>query len=261
MVDLTKISLVNGIPTTGTGDVNTINALQADGGMVTVGAKADIADDHIDNTPISMIAILKSISNSLQIIRTRLPTALGAGGGLKVDGSGTTLPVSQASVPTHSVFVLQKGFSSVATFTCGTTAYTPGDVVGGGGGGNAALTFTSVASGAAVISIDEVILEVDTAALISGETSYRLYLYNVTPPSAFADSAVWDLGSGDRASFLTYIDISTPVDLGSTLLITAQPAKILKTASGSLYAYLVTNGTYTPTARVFKITIVAREIG
>jgi hypothetical protein len=32
-----------------------------------------------------------------------LPAALGAGGGLKVDGSGTALPVSLASVPSHAV--------------------------------------------------------------------------------------------------------------------------------------------------------------
>jgi len=43
-----------------------------------------------------------------------LPAALGAGGGLKIDGSGTALPVSLASVPSHAVtnagtFAVQPG--------------------------------------------------------------------------------------------------------------------------------------------------------
>lgn len=260
MVDLLKITLEDGIPISGDGDVATINALLIDGGMQTFGAKADAA---VTNPALSasLIALQKGILTAVNLIAVRLPTALGAGGGMKVDGSGTTLPVSQASVPTHNVFVQQKGFNSQATFTCGTTAYVPGDVVGAGGGGNAALTFAGVASGAAVISIDEVLLEIDTSAIISGETSYRLYLYNVTPPSAFADSAIWDLPAGDRASILTYIDFANIVDLGSTLFVLANPAKIIKTASGSIYGYLVTNGTFTPTARVHKITLATREIG
>jgi len=44
-----------------------------------------------------------SISAKLRSMATALPTALGAGGGLKVDGSGTVLPVSLASVPSHAV--------------------------------------------------------------------------------------------------------------------------------------------------------------
>ncbi|MFA5053956.1 MAG: hypothetical protein WC565_07845 [Parcubacteria group bacterium] len=43
-----------------------------------------------------------------------LPAALGAGGGLKIDGSGTAVPVSVASVPSHAVtnagtFAVQPG--------------------------------------------------------------------------------------------------------------------------------------------------------
>lgn len=260
-MDLQKITLTDGIPTSGSGDVATINALQADGGQVTLGYTTDDKNDATDVTAATMIGLLKSISASLQTIKARLPTALAASGGLKVDDAGDTVAVSMASVPTHNVFVLQKGYSSQASFTTGTTAYAPGDVVGAGGGGNAALTFSAVASGAAVISIDEVMLEIDSDALISGETTYRLYLFSVTPPSAVADSAQWTFPSGDRASFLGYIDIAVPVDLGSTLFVTAQPAKIIKTASGSIYGYLVTNGTWTPTARVYKITMATREIG
>lgn len=61
-----------------------------------------------------------------------LPAALGAGGGVKVDGSGTALPVSLASVPSHAVtnagtFAVQDSekVADDATFTPGTTKVQP----------------------------------------------------------------------------------------------------------------------------------------
>lgn len=49
-----------------------------------------------DTGSFSLISLFKRL---LSKITTQLPTALGAGGGLKVDGSGTALPVSNASLP------------------------------------------------------------------------------------------------------------------------------------------------------------------
>lgn len=145
------------------------------------------------------------------------------------------------------------------TRTNDTNAYNANDVIGAATGATAALTFADMGPNAGSIMLTTAELEIDATGLISGEASYRLYLYNVTPPSALGDNAAWDLSSsnGDRASFLGYVDLGTPVDLGNTLYVqTTQINKQVKLASSSLFAYLVTIGAYTPTAsRVHKITL------
>ena len=124
-----------------------------------------------------------------------------------------------------------------------TTAYTAGDVVGG------AITFTNAVGAAGEFFITDADLRIDVTAIPSGMTSFRLYLYNVTPPSALADNAAWDLPSGDRSAFLGYVDLGTIVDLGSTLYVQSWGLnKRMKAASTSLFGYLVTNSGYTPAA-------------
>jgi hypothetical protein len=143
------------------------------------------------------------------------------------------------------------------TRTNDTNAYLAGDVVGAATGSTAALTFTDMGFEAGRVMITSVSLEIDSTGVISGETSYRLYLYSVTPPSALGDNAVFDLPAGDRASFLGYVDLGTPVDLGSTLWVETHGVnKQVKLAGTSLFGYLVTIGPYTPTAsRVHVITL------
>lgn len=101
-------------------------------------------------------------------------------------------------------------------------------------------------------------LLINTTGIPTGMTSFRLYLYDVTPPSALADNAAWDLPSGDQASFLGYIDLGSPIDLGSTLFVqTDQVNKQIRLQDTNLYGYLVTNGGYTPAANseVYTLTI------
>lgn len=132
------------------------------------------------------------------------------------------------------------------------TAYTAGDVVGG------ALTFSSIGPSAGAIMINSSELELDIAAVPSGMTSFTLYLYSVTPPSALADNAPWDLPAGDRASFLGSLALGTPVDLGSTLyVIVGAIGKQIRLASANVFGYLVTTAGYTPAANseVYKITL------
>lgn len=124
------------------------------------------------------------------------------------------------------------------------TPYTAGDVLGG------ALTFaTGLTSGqrAMIAGVD---LMPQIAAIPAGMTSFRLHLYNVTPPSALADNAVWDLPSGDRASYLGYVDVGTPADVGSTLFCQSDNVnKAIQTSgSANVFGYLVTNGGFTPNA-------------
>lgn len=174
--------------------------------------------------------------------------------------AGTYNKTDNTAAKAFPVQVFSSGYASIVSFTCGTVAYAANDAVGVGGG-NAALTFANIGAGAGEYLINSAELEIDTAALISGETNYLLCFYSVTPPSALADSAAWDLPSGDRVSFLGSINLGTPVDLGSTLYAeTHGIAKQITLASSSVFAYLVSVGAYTPTARVFKLTLHATAI-
>jgi hypothetical protein len=145
--------------------------------------------------------------------------------------------------------VTNQGFSVAVslTRTADTNGYTANDVLGAATGATAALTFASIGPSGKDIKITGCSLEIDRNAVISGETSYILYLYSVTPPSALGDNAAWDLPAGDRASFLGSVNLGTPVDLGSTLFVeTNSLAKQVKLAGTDLFGYLVTVGAYTP---------------
>jgi hypothetical protein len=88
-----KVGLVDALPA-GANSIGTVvstnaAASQADGHSASIGSTAD-AD--------SALTLIGRIKNLL----SRIPAALGAGGGLKVDGSGTALPVSAASLPLPS---------------------------------------------------------------------------------------------------------------------------------------------------------------
>lgn len=55
-----------------------------------------------DSGTCSLAQLIKRTNVQLSSLIALLPTSLGAGGGLKVDGSGTALPVSAASLPLPS---------------------------------------------------------------------------------------------------------------------------------------------------------------
>jgi len=128
-----------------------------------------------------------------------------------------------------------------------TTAYTAGDVVGG------VITFQNAAlGGGGNIFVNFVSLLWNLNAIPSGMTTFRLHLYNVTPPSNLADNVAWDLPAGDRAAYLGYIDLGAPVDVGASLYVqTVGPSLTMQQVSAissSLYGYMVTGGGYTPGA-------------
>ena len=180
---------------------------------------------------------------------------------LQGDASGN-LKVSVQNSSANPVAVAGAAYPSVLslTRTADTNAYTAGDVLGTGtGSAGASLAFPGIgpAAGGEVI-ITSAALEIDLASIPSGMTSFRLYLYSVTPPSALGDNAAWDIPSGDRASFLGYVDLGSPVDLGSTLYVqTAQiNQQVTVPVGGELFGYLMTNGGYTPASgTVYKVTL------
>ena len=145
--------------------------------------------------------------------------------------------------------------STDLTRTADTNAYLANDVLGAATGSTAALTFADIGPQNGRIMITSTSLTINSTGIISGETSYRLHLYNITPPSALGDNVAWDLPSGDRASYLGFLELGTPVDLGSTLYVETNGInKQVVLVTGSLFGYLVTIGPYTPTsARVHNI--------
>lgn len=212
----------------------------ADNLSVTPGSGATIAADDIGGG----------------ILAQRIKPVWGPDGtGTDTDiASGHPMPVQiRRSTGTEGV-----GNTGTATFTTGTTAYAASDVVGASGA-SGALDFGVCGQSANNILVTSVELEIDSATIISGETSYNLYLYNVTPPSAINDSSPFTLGSGDRASFLGKVVLPLVVVEGVTTatlycrLDNINQAMLL--AGTHLFGYLVSVGAFTPTARVYKITV------
>lgn len=147
-------------------------------------------------------------------------------------------------------------YTAAATWTPAAAAYSAGDVV------SVAQTLTWTDFNGLVFPGGElVITSVDLliahTAVISGETSYRLHLYSVTPPSAHADNDAWDLPSGDRTAYRGYIDLGSPTDVGSTLFVQTDGVnkQISNTATGRLFGELVTNGGFTATAVARTVTL------
>jgi hypothetical protein len=177
----------------------------------------------------------------------------------EADGDWTPLRTnSRGAAWVTADFGNSSGTTAVSvTRPSNTTTYGALDVVGVTGGGTAAISFTSLAPSGARVMVTGVSLRRDATAVISGETNYLLHLYNVTPPSALADNDVFDLGSGDRNAYLGYINVGTPVDLGSTLWVENQGImKQVQLSGTGLFGYLVTVTGYQPaSAAVHVITL------
>lgn len=168
-----------------------------------------------------------------------------------VDVTGAAIPAGSASDPEYARGL---AFTSTGVFTPAAAAYLAGDIMQG------AREFTNIGpSGGGDVLITNSRLRVDETAVQSGETSYTLHLYSVTPPSALADNAVWDLPSGDRASYLGSIALGTVVDVGSTLWVvqTGLTVQVTVPSGGSLFGYLVTAGGFTATATARNVTLKA----
>jgi len=115
MPNATSVTLTNGVPSgpAGSATVSTIDALMADGGQATIGAKADAASTATDVTPVSGISIWKQISKSIQAVATSLAgtisvtdaaaeTSLGALAAIKTDTDTLAGAVSGAKMAVKS---------------------------------------------------------------------------------------------------------------------------------------------------------------
>lgn len=136
-----------------------------------------------------------------------------------------------------------------ATFTPAAAAYNANDVM------DVAKEFVNAGQPGAVVRILSSDLLISHTALVASEANYRLALYNVTPPSALADNAAWDIPSGDRDALVALFSLGTPVDVGSSLFIQAPTLNIdVKLGEGSsLFGYLITDAGITPTAAARRV--------
>jgi hypothetical protein len=165
-------------------------------------------------------------------------------------GTRDDLPVSSTNpLPVRSTIDQStSAFKSSATFTPAASSHTTPAVNGG------AQEFTSIGNSATSIMITGAELEIDGGT--AEATAWRLYLYTVTPPSALTDTTTFDVPSGDRASYVGYIDLGTAVDLGSTQWVETQGInKQVKLAGTSLFGYLVNLTTLTPAAVAHKVNL------
>lgn len=141
------------------------------------------------------------------------------------------------------------GHLGLATITraANATPYTANDVVGG------PISIVDAGPNNGDIIVMSLQLLLNILALPAAMSSFRLYLYSATPPSAIADNSPFTISAADALLLLGYIDNITPALIGTgTGVVQAQLDQIVKQfrmGPGSvLYGYLVTNGAYTPAA-------------
>ncbi len=193
---------------------------------------------------------LQRVSQRLTSLIAQIPATLG------IKTASASLSIAPASDALFSLTPTSVRSAITVTRPANVTAYTAGDVVGG------VITFTNAALlSAAYLTVLGASVRYDVAAIPSGMTTFRLYLYDVTPPSALADNAAWDLPSGDRASFQGFIDLGSLEDLGSTLFGQLDGLnRQIKTASTSLFGYLVTSTGWTPAANSETLVVTLRGL-
>lgn len=167
------------------------------------------------------------------------------------------LQVGDSDVSTTNQLPVKSNQSQVsATITRpdNATPYSIGDVVGQDPAANLSFANVCTANGAGFI-IMGVNLIINTNSVPAGMTTFKLHLYNAAPTAAITDNLAYNLASGDRAKYLGYITLATPVDLGDTLF--SQNDNInfkSKLAAGAttIYGVLQTNTAFTPTNNCVK---------
>jgi len=139
-----------------------------------------------------------------------------------------------------------------------TTSYTAGDAVGAT---SAIWEFPLIGTAGSQIVITDSILHFDLSAVPAGMTSFTLHLFS-SSPTAIADNAAWTLATAQALIYLGSINLGTPVDLGSVLLVEQTSLnKVVKLASTSLFGLVVTAGAYAgASATPIQITLNAVEV-
>jgi hypothetical protein len=147
-----------------------------------------------------------------------------------------------------------QAYSAQATFTPAAASHTAGDSNGTAQEFKLLDRFGGAIPAGSTIRITSASLQINGATIET--TAWRVHLFNVTPPSALADDAAFTLASGDRASYLGYVDISQVVDIGDTLYMDMPNLnKQCKLLGSSVFGYLVNGTTLTPQAQAHIVTL------
>jgi hypothetical protein len=191
-------------------------------------------------------ALLVSDASSAEIlsnIRAQIPASLGvktAANSLSITpASDAIFSVTQATPPAFL-------FETIIQRAANTTTYAINDVYG------AAFELVSnpAPSTGQFLIITDIEIIWNTTAMPSGMSSFALYLYRVTPPSAVADNGAFSIPVPDRVAVIypsgILLNAFTPRGGG---VISAQVNNlnlVVKLTGTSLFAYLVTLGSFTP---------------
>jgi hypothetical protein len=186
-----------------------------------------------------------------QITTLTPPTSVGISG---------TLPAF-TSTPTFNIGTAPAGLAYVAstlvTRPANVTPYTANDVYGG------VFELTNIGASGGFVFIESLDIIFNITAVPSGMSSFTLYLYGVTPPSAIADNLAFSLSSGDRASIMNPRGITLSASLaqggGSVVAEVRNLNQLYKLTGTSLFGYVVTSGAFTPAANSESFTIRARS--
>lgn len=224
-----------------------------DGWDLTQGAIADAA-----SATGSISAKLRGIATALGI--TALDLGSGTGGSRTLRWFHDTAQWiggwGAVTSATQRIISAPNGFSARVSVTrpSDTTTYAAGDVVGVTGGGTGTITFPNMGFGAGDVMITSLRFQRNATAVIASEAGYKLHLFNVTQPGAQADNAVFDVAAGDQASYMGFISIPTPTDLGSTLHSQVDGINKQVTLAGtSLFGVLTTDGAYQPVSAAVHV--------
>lgn len=147
-----------------------------------------------------------------------------------------------------------------------TTAYPAGSVIGTGSGDDAILTLANIGPSGGFVIVQSIELVLGISVVPSGMTTFRLHFYSTKPVTAAANASAFDVTSTDRGAYIGYIDMPSPIDLGSTCFTQVDyPGKLLKLApsSTSLFVEMQTIGGYTPAANseVYSLRVKTLEAG
>jgi hypothetical protein len=150
------------------------------------------------------------------------------------------------------ITLVSSGYGAPVTVTraANQTPYTAGDVVGG------VIDFGVMGPANGHIRLTSLRMRAVVTAVPTGMSYGTLHLYNVTPPSAYADNAAWTLAAGDLAGHCSGsgIVIQAPVlPAAGSAAIVAPPLNGINqevdlAANGHLYGYYVASAGFTPAA-------------
>ena len=166
-----------------------------------------------------------------------------------ISPAGGDIGLQRRSDGSYASLVTSGAYTSAATITrpSNTTAYAAGDVVGDTGG-SAIISLTEAGPSGGFVIIQSISLIFSDSTVPSGMGAFRVHLYSASP-TAIADNAAFDLVSGERASYLGFVDLAAPQDLGSTIYTQVDyPGRLVKLAAASttLFVEIETRNAYTP---------------